>query len=361
MRLPHLILLLLPFNLWAQGDLRNQSVDVRTLFKKGHDIGRVGDKPTGSYRRLVQRTIMPTETLPWYGAVLTFDDQLVPAASGDSSAMDIAKDLQKSKARAIFFANVPGLSSKSLYPIYRATTNLEKRKEKCLALLKKQKPVFIKTLRALLKMKQDGEYVCDIFNHTAFHQDMRRFKVGSRQMEMCIVGIRFIEECLDEAYKAERPDFERPRYFRFPFLHVPRDSKARTALNKLFIELGLIALGETQDSKDFDNGSAKRAMASIKAAQNNKRYSVSAGAYGQTDKPIALFHTKTWSKIKSGVLKIIKDTPKPPPLPADPIVADTTPEVKDAIPVDPSNLPPETPPAPQPKEPTVPAVPTSTE
>ena len=360
MRLPHLLLLLLPINLWAQGDLRTQTEDVQILFKKGHDIGRVGDKPTGSYRRLVQRTIMPTETLPRYGAVLTFDDQLVPAATGDSSAMDIAKDLQKSKARAIFFANVPGLSSKSLYSVYRTTTNLEKRKEKCREVLKKQKPVFMKTLRALLKMKHGDQYVCDIFNHTAFHQDMRRFKVGSRQMEMCIVGIRFIEECLDEAYKAERPGFDRPRYFRFPFLHVPRDSKARTALNKLFIELGLIALGETQDSKDFDNGSSKRAMAALKAAKLHKRYSVSSGAYGQTDKPIALFHTKTWSKIKSGILKVIKDSPIPPTPPA-PVVANTDPEIKDAIPVDPSQLLPETPPTSEPEEPTVPAVPTATE
>ena len=361
MRLPLLICLFLPVSVMAQGDLRGQKEEVRLLFKKGHDVGRVGDKPTGAYRRIVQRTIMPSEPTPWYGAVLTFDDQLVPMETGDSSAMDIVKDLQKCQARAIFFANVPGLSSKSLYPIYRATSDLEKRKEKCRALLNKQKPIFIKTLRALLKVKQDGQYVCDVFNHTAFHQDMHRFKVGSRQMEMCIIGIRFIEECLDEAYKAERPDFERPRYFRFPFLHVPRDAKAREALNALFIELGLIALGETQDSKDFDNKSPTRAMASIKAAQSNKRYSVKSGAYGQTDQPIALFHTKTWSKIKPGVLKIIKATPKPPPLPPAPAFVNQDPEIKDAIPVDPSKLLPGPPPSPKPEETTVPAIPITEE
>jgi hypothetical protein len=272
--------------------------------------------------------------------------------------MDVAKDLQKRKARAIFFANVPGVSSKSLYPIYRATTDLEKRKEKCRELLEKQKPVFMKTLRELLKMKHDGKYVCDIFNHTAFHQDMHRFKVGSRQMELCIVGIRFIEQCLDEAYLAERPGFERPRYFRFPFLHVPRDAKARTALNKLFIELGLIALGETQDSKDFDNGSPKKAMAALKAAQSRKRYSTSSGAYGQTDQPIALFHTKTWKMIKSGILKVIDTTPVPPPAP---VIANAEPEIKDALPVDLNNPPREDTPKPEPKAPTLPALPTSTE
>jgi hypothetical protein len=44
-----LILLLLPINLWAQWALLTQTEEVRILFKKGHDIDRVGDKPKGSY------------------------------------------------------------------------------------------------------------------------------------------------------------------------------------------------------------------------------------------------------------------------------------------------------------------------
>ena len=49
MRLPHLIPLLLPINLWAQWALLTQTEEVRILFKKGHGIGRVGDKPKGSH------------------------------------------------------------------------------------------------------------------------------------------------------------------------------------------------------------------------------------------------------------------------------------------------------------------------
>ena len=48
-RLPRLILLLLPINLWAQWALLTQTEKVRVLLKKGHDIGRVGNKPKGSY------------------------------------------------------------------------------------------------------------------------------------------------------------------------------------------------------------------------------------------------------------------------------------------------------------------------
>lgn len=49
MRLPNLILLLLPINVWARWALLTQTEEVRILFKKGHDIGRGGDKPKGSY------------------------------------------------------------------------------------------------------------------------------------------------------------------------------------------------------------------------------------------------------------------------------------------------------------------------
>ncbi len=128
-------------------------------------------------------------------------------------------------------------------------------------------------------------------------------------MDLCFLGIRFIEECLNEAYAAERPGTQRMRYFRFPFLAEPRDKQAKAELNKLFTELGLISLGETQDSKDFDNYSSTRAYKSLEAAQKGKRYDVRKGPYGIAEQPIALFHTKTWSKIKKGVLKFLDEHP----------------------------------------------------
>jgi hypothetical protein len=69
----------------------------------------------------------------------------------------------------------------------------------------------------------------------------------------------------------------------------------------------MISLGETQDSKDFDNYSHKQAYISMLAAKQNKRYNPKYGKYGQTEKPIALFHTKTWPKIKRGVIKAISE------------------------------------------------------
>lgn len=158
-------------------------------------------------------------------------------------------------------------------------------------------------------MKKGDHYLCEVFNHTAFHQNMSRFKKDTARMDLCFLGIRFIEECLNEAYAAERPGTQRMRYFRFPFLAEPRDKQAKAELNKLFTELGLISLGETQDSKDFDNYSSTRAYKSLEAAQKGKRYDVRKGPYGIAEQPIALFHTKTWSKIKKGVLKFLDEHP----------------------------------------------------
>jgi hypothetical protein len=100
--------------------------------------------------------------------------------------------------------------------------------------------------------------------------------------------------------------------FASPFLAEPRDRGARTALNDLFIELGLISLGETQDSKDFDNYNPARAYKALDAAYKGKRYDVRKGAYGIAEQPIALFHTKTWSKIRKGVLKFLDEHPAKP-------------------------------------------------
>ena len=126
--------------------------------------------------------------------------------------------------------------------------------------------------------------------------DSDRFKV-------CIVGIRFIEQCLDEAYKAERPGFQRSRYFRFPFLHSPKYQSTQKALNEVFTSLGLLALGATQDSKDVLNFSPDLAYDAMVAAQNNQQYTPTLKAFGEAEQPIALFHTRSWSRIKSGILK----------------------------------------------------------
>ena len=282
------------------------------LFQKGYQLGRVGDQANGPYRRLVQRTVMIGEEQQNHGVILTFDDQILPSDRGHSSAMDIAMDLQKRGVRAIFFANVPAVSEKSLKHILRRNSDQGKQKEEVLKLLNSQRPAFIAGIRELLRLKKNDLYICEVFNHTAFHQNMSQFKKGSARMEMCLIGIRFIEECLEEAYAAERPGLRRLRYFRFPFLAEPQDKTARTELDKLFTEFGLLSLGETQDSKDFDNGSSTQAYKSLHAAKNGKRYGVRQGAYGIAEQPIALFHTKTWSKIGTGVLKFLDQHPSEP-------------------------------------------------
>lgn len=293
------------------------AADPGKLFQKAYDLGRVGDQPTGSYRRLIQRTVMIGEAQQAHGAILTFDDQILPTDRGHSSAMDIARDLQPRGVRAIFFANVPAVSEKSLNAITRRTSDLEKQKEQVTKLLNSQRPAFVKGIRELLKLKKGETYICEVFNHTAFHQNMSRFKKGSSRMELCILGIRFIEGCLDEAYAAERPGTQRMRYFRFPFLAEPRDKAAEAELNTVFTELGLISLGETQDSKDFDNYSSTRAYKSLDAAHKGKRYDVRKGAYGIAEQPVALFHTKTWSKIRKGVLQFLDEHPVKPSPPAE--------------------------------------------
>ncbi len=290
--------------------------DPEKLFQKGFDLGRVGDSPTGSYRRLIQRTVMIGEPQQAHHAILTFDDQILPTDRGHSSAMTIAKDLQPRGVRAIFFANVPAVSEKSLDIILRRTSDRAKQKEQVLNLLNSQRTAFVKGLRDLLKIKKGDQYICEVFNHTAFHQNMSRFKKDGERMEMCFVGIRFIEECLAEAYEAERPGIPRLRYFRFPFLAEPRDKTAKTELNTLFTEFGLLSLGETQDSKDFNNGSSTQAYKSLKAAKKGKRYGVKQGPYGIAEQPVALFHTKTWSKIKKGVLSFLDEYPTKPPVKA---------------------------------------------
>ena len=293
--------------------------DPEKLFQKGYDLGRVGDRPTGSYRRLIQRTVMIGEPQQAHGAILTFDDQILPTDRGHSSALDIAKDLQPRGVRAIFFANVPAVSEKSLNAILRRTSDRTKQTEQVLKLLNAQRKSFVTGIRNLLKIKKGDQYLCEVFNHTAFHQNMSRFKKGTARMDLCIVGIRFIEECLDEAYAAERPGMQRMRYFRFPFLAEPRDKTAKAELNKLFTEFGLLSLGETQDSKDFDNDSSTRAYNALAAAKKGKRYDIRKGAYGIAEQPIALFHTKTWSKIRTGVLKFLDEHPTKKPAPTLPV------------------------------------------
>ncbi len=284
----------------------------KDLFTKGKDIGHVQDKPKNKFRRLVQRTIMPTEPFFKAGAVLTFDDQLVADSPKWASAIDIANDLAPLDTRAVFFANVNGVSGTNVYLILKKKISDAAKKKLVEELFAEKKNEFVTTMRSLLKIQgpadEDGnrEYICEVFNHTAFHQDMSTLKLGTIRYDICIMGIDFIEVCIDEAYAAERPGWERARYFRFPFLHTPKDAATKADLNKKFTELGLIAVGETQDSKDFDNLSANTAYKSLAAARRHKRYTPKFGVYGVADKPVALFHTKTWKKIKSGVIKAIK-------------------------------------------------------
>lgn len=283
------------------------------LFTKGKNIGNVKNNPKLSYRRLVQRTMMPTEERPFYGSTLTFDDQLVGDNPSSGNAIDIVNDLAPLKARSIFFANVPMVSGKNINYILAKNKTSEKRLQETRKLLESKRAELIKLTRNLIKIKLpaddngNAEYACEVFNHTAFHQNMSQLKVGSDRYKICIMGIEFIEECLDEAYLKERPGWDRARYFRFPFLHAPKYAATKAALNETFTKLGLISLGETQDSKDFDNYSHKVAYASMIAAKENRRYNPKFGKYGRTDKPIALFHTKTWPKIKRGIIKAIKE------------------------------------------------------
>lgn len=275
--------------------------DPDLLFDKGRSLGHVGDDESNPFRRIIQRTIMLDEPQPEYGAILTFDDQIIPAIKGDSSALQVATDLKQHHARAIFFANVPNNSEKVLGQILKSKSP----EKEALRVLGKRKPGFMKAVRALLKIKDGDRYVCEVFNHTAFHQDMKLMKADSDRYKVCIVGIRFIEQCLDEAYQAERPDFRRSRYFRFPFLHTPEDEATREHLNELFTDLGLLALGATQDSKDVLNFSPDLAFDSLAAAKNNQKYTPTLKAHGETGQPIALFHTRTWSRIKPGILKAL--------------------------------------------------------
>lgn len=285
----------------------------KDLFIKGKDIGHVQDDPKQKFRRLVQRTIMPTEPVSKAGAVLTFDDQLIADSPRWASATDIAKDIAPLNARAIFFANVNGVSGTNVYLILKKKISDEAKKKLVEELFAEKKNEFVSTMRSLLKVQgpadEDGnrEYICEVFNHTAFHQDMSTLKLGTIRYDICLMGIDFIEVCIDEAYAAERPGWERARYFRFPFLHTPKDAATKADLNKKFTELGLISVGETQDSKDFDNLNPNTAYKSLAAAKRNKRYTPKMGVYGVADKPVALFHTKTWKKIKSGVIKAIKE------------------------------------------------------
>jgi len=283
------------------------------LFTKAKEIGHVQNNPQLGYRRLVQRTMMPTEARPSYGSTLTFDDQLVADSPSSGNAIDIVKDLSPLSARAIFFANVPMVSGKSVNGIMARNKSSEKRFTACKELLESKREEFVKLIRELIRVKfpadenNNAEYACEIYNHTAFHQNMSQLKVSSDRYKMCIMGIEFIEECLDTAYLLERPGWERARYFRFPFLHAPKYAETKAALNKKFTELGMISLGETQDSKDFDNYSHKQAYLSMLAAKQNMRYNPKYGKYGQTEKPIALFHTKTWPKIKRGVIQAVTE------------------------------------------------------
>jgi hypothetical protein len=293
------------------------------LFLKGNNLGHVGDRPGNPHRRLVQRTLMPSEPLPDYGVILTFDDQLTPLAEGDSSALEVARDLGERHARAIFFANVPRNSTRTLLSLLK-TRDPEAAARKALM---KRKPDFMKAVRDLLKIKDGEKYVCEVYNHTAFHQNMRSMTTDSSRYKVCIVGIRFIEDCLDEAYAAERPGFERGRYFRFPFLAAPKYASTRKALDGVFTELGMIALGETQDSKDVLNFSPDLAYEAMMAAKTHQRYNPTLRAHGETEQPIALFHTRSWSRIKSGILKAMKEKEEEIAAPApsaDPAAAEPT-------------------------------------
>ena len=276
------------------------------LFERGLALGSIQDDPKKSYRRIYQRTLMPTEPRFYYNAVLTFDDQLVPFSASEASAMEIMKDLEPRGARAVFFANVPGLATPSLSPFFKIQDR-EERKKACRALLDTKRVEFVTVIRQLIKIKKGDQWLAEVHNHTAFHQNMRNFKLGSAKMDLCIVGLYFVEECLEEAYAAERPGYERQRFFRFPFLAVPRDSAARSAMNDVFTELGLISVGETQDSKDYANGSPDHAYKSLVAARQGIRYGAKSGPYSKAQHPVALFHTKTWRKIGPGILKALDE------------------------------------------------------
>lgn len=276
------------------------------LFEKGLALGYIQENPKKSYRRVYQRTLMPTEPVFYYNAVLTFDDQLVPFTEDEASAPEIMKDLEPRGARAVFFANVPGVAAPSLYPFFKIKDR-EERKKACRELLDSKREEFVKAIRQLIKIKKDDKWLAEVHSHTAFHQNMRNFRLGTAKMDLCIVGLHFVEECLDEAYAAERPGYERQRFFRFPFLAVPRDSKARGAINDVFTELGLISVGETQDSKDYANGSPEKAYQALKAAYKGKRYDAKTGEYSTAQHPVALFHTKTWRKIGPGILKALDE------------------------------------------------------
>ena len=143
------------------------------LFEKGRSLGHVGDDANKPFRRIIQRTIMLDEARPEYGAILTFDDQLIPAKEGDSSALQVATDLQKLHARAIFFANIPDNSEKVLGKILRSGSP----EKETLKILNKRKPAFMKAVRALLKIKSGDHYTCEVFNHTAFHQNLNLYFV----------------------------------------------------------------------------------------------------------------------------------------------------------------------------------------
>ena len=276
------------------------------LFERGLALGSIEDNPKNSYRRVLQRTLMPTEPRFYYNCVLTFDDQLVPFTESEASAMEIMKDLEPRGARAVFFANVPGVASPSLNAFFRIKDR-EERKKACRKLLDSKRTEFVKVIRDLIKIKKGDQWLAEVHNHTAFHQNMRNFRIDSAKMDLCIVGLRFVEECLEEAYSAERPGYERQRFFRFPFLAVPRDAKARSGINDIFTELGLISVGETQDSKDYDNGSPVKAYESLVTAYQGKRYDAKSGPYATAQHPVALFHTKTWRKIGPGVLKALDE------------------------------------------------------
>lgn len=283
------------------------------LFTRGKDIGNVQDNPKLYLRRLVQRTMMPTENRPSYGAILTFDDQLIADSPSQGNALDIVNELAPLGGRSIFFANVPRVSAKTVNGIIARNKTSEKRLAATKELLESKREEFITIIRSLIKIKcpsdADGnvEYAAEVYNHTAFHQNMGTLKTGTDRFNICIMGIEFIEECLEEAYLAERPDWKRATYFRFPFLAEPRGQAARDAVNATFTKLGLVCLGETQDSKDYDNYSHKVAYTSLLAAKKGRRYNPKYGTYGRTEKPIALFHTKTWPKIKRGIIKAVTE------------------------------------------------------
>ncbi len=305
-----------------QGSLDYLAEEDRKLFTPGLNIGHVADDSSRVHRRIVQRTIMLTEKTPSCGAILTFDDQLVPFTEQESSGLEVARAIQAKNARAIFFANVPGVSGHDANRIIHEHSTTEKRLEACQALLESKRPIFIQAIRDIIRLKNKAPeplkgiefstaspkvyYTCEVYNHTAFHQDMKRLKAGSDHLALCLMGISFIEECLDEAYAAERPGWKRTRWFRFPFLHAPSNPTVLQAVTEHFNQYGLLSLGETQDSKDVLNASWKKAYQSLQAAKNNKRYNPKfGGAYSSAEQPIALFHTKAWSKVGQGILKAI--------------------------------------------------------